>query len=127
MRHLIIFIGIIFAAVLTVVSCKKEATAMAAAEHYYKCLMDSDYNTWIDGTIHSEALTPEIRQERIDMMRQYLHAEQQHRKGLQAAKALRDTIVEDNAFVFMELQFGDSTSEEILVPMVRVGEIWKMK
>ena len=112
---------------LCLLSCSHDNSAMTAAEKYYQCLIDTDYNAWIDGTLHSETFTPEIRQERIDMLRQYLQDEELARNGIKSAKALRDTVVEENAYVFLDLAYGDSTHEEVLLPMVKVGEVWKMK
>lgn len=110
-----------------VTACKKDMTAMTSAEYYYNCLIDEDYEAWIDGMLHSETYTDDIRQERIDMLREYLNTENELRGGLKQVKALRDTACDNNAFVFLELSYGDSTCEEILVPMILDGETWKMK
>ncbi|MCF0194872.1 MAG: hypothetical protein HUK00_06825 [Bacteroidaceae bacterium] len=123
MKHTLYIYILLLALCLT--SCG--TTPSEAVEHYYQCLMDSDFNAWIDGTLHGEAYTGEVRQERIDLLRQYLQMEHELRGGICSAKAVRDTTVEDNSYVFMELAYGDSTKEEILVPVVRQNDTWKMK
>lgn len=119
----------IFAPLLLLSACKNDPRmkAMTAAEYYYNCLLDSQLGEWVDGRIYADSLTADIREERIALAREIREIMKSDRGGITAIKATHDTIVANCAFVFIQTEYADTTSEEIMVPMVLDGEVWKMK
>ena len=72
-------------------------------------------------------MTESYRSQMVDLVAQYTAREKERRGGLVSVRALGDTVSGDVASVFLEVLFGDSTREEIALPMVRCGEEWKMQ
>ncbi len=99
----------------------------AAAVMYYDYLVKGQYDSYIDGIAYRDSMTEEYRNQMVDLAAQYAAREKELRGGLVAVRALSDTIMNDVALVFLEVQFGDSTREEISLPMVLCGEEWKMQ
>ena len=99
-----------------------------AAEEYYACLVDGDVDGYLKGIRDYEAMSEEYRSQLRDMFAQYLHQEQTLRGGLAAARALRDTLIDSTlAQVFLEVEFGDSTREQVSLPLVLTEKGWRMK
>ena len=101
--------------------------ARRAAMSYYECLIDGRYEEYVNGIAYSDSMTEEYRSQMVDLVAQYAAREREARGGLVAAKALDDTVSGDVGSVFVEVLFGDSTREEVSLPMVRCGEVWKMQ
>ena len=120
----------VLALVLTLmVSCKREASApQAAAERYYGYLAKGDVDAYMRGMADYDQLPEEYRSQLRDMFLQYLDHERQERNGILSAKALRDTLVTPSeSHVFLEVQFGDSTCEQVSLPLVLTDKGWRMK
>jgi hypothetical protein len=60
----------------------------------------------------------------VDLMEQFLHEEKELRGGILSAKAERDTIVDTISMVYLNVHFGDSTREEIILPVVYTRGRW---
>lgn len=119
---------LLYAALLFAACSTAPSEPAIVAEAAYEALIAGQWEQYLSLTSTGDSLPRDIRQERIDMLREYMSIEQTLRGGMTAAKALRDTLVDDdNAFVFMELQWADSTKEEIMLPMVRVGDVWRIR
>lgn len=119
---LILLCGLAFA-------CGKEKSSEVsrAAEHYYHCLIDGKYEDYVQGIAYSDSMTDAYRSQMIDLVSQYAARERELRGGLTSVKVLRDTVSGDVGNVFLEVMFGDSTREEISVPMIKCGTEWKMQ
>ena len=60
----------------------------------------------------------------VDLMEQFLQEEKELRGGILGAKAERDTMVDTVSMVYLNVQFGDSTCEEIVLPVVYTRGRW---
>lgn len=101
---------------------------MQVAEESYRALIEERWEDYLECTAAADSLPAAIRKERIDMLQEYMAMEHEMRGGLLKASAIRDTLVgDDHAFVFLKLQWADSTCEEVMVPMIRVGDGWKIR
>lgn len=98
-----------------------------AAVACYTCLINGEYDKYIDGIAYRDSMTEEYRSQMVDLAAQYVAREKELRGGLVSVRALSDTIMDEVALVFLEVQFGDSTREEVTMPMVLCGEEWKMQ
>lgn len=106
-----------------------EQAAALAAEGYYKHLMKGECEQFVEGKAGSEALPALYREQLLTACRQFL-AQQKDRHGdlteVRVNSARKDTLT-DYTSVFLQLCFADSTSEEIVVPMVEHEGRWRMK
>ena len=116
-------------ALVLMVSCKKEPdTPQAAAERYYGYLAEGNVDDYLRGLADYDDLPEEYRSQLRDLFLQYLDHEQHEREGIRSARALRDTLVTPSeAHVFLEVLFGDSTYEQVSLPLVLTDEGWRMK
>ncbi len=125
--------GILFilTGILLFASCWKDNAQLSpreAAESYYASLISGDVDAYMQGMADYDSLPDDYRSQLRDMFLQYLDGERRQRGGIVSATALRDTIIDSLlAHVFIELLFGDSTHEEVGLPLVRTPDGWRMK
>lgn len=122
---------LLFLFLLFIFACKQKddhAAVREAAENYYGCLIDGDVDRYMRGLADYDSLPESYRRELRDMFLQYLDREQQLRRGILSAEAVRDTLVDSlHAHVFLNIQFGDSTCEQVSLPLVRTAKGWRMR
>lgn len=117
---------------LSVAACTKHAGltdagsagARYAAEHFYDMLGRGQAREYVDNMQEAGVMDSSKRAQFVDMMEQFLYEERQASGGILSAKATRDTIVDSVALVFMDVQYADSTCEEIMLPLVYTGGRW---
>lgn len=124
---------LIFAAIV-IVACgnkRQELThegARAAAEHFYSLLINGDSEAYVDGLAGMVSCDSLTRAELIDVVEQFVKRELDAHNGITSATAVRDTIYGDSlAQVFMNIAYGDSTTEHTMIPLVYTGGEWKMR
>lgn len=98
-----------------------------AALMYYTHLVEGRYDEYVNGIAYSDSMPEAYRSQMVDLIAQYAAREKALRGGLVAVRLLGDTVSGDVANVFLEVAFGDSTHEEIAVPMVKCGSVWKLQ
>ena len=131
MRTSFLYLCLVF--VLLFVACKKQEAdnfddVRQAAEHYYGYLINGDAERYVEAIHNYPAMDEEYRAQLRDMIRQYIDDEQRTRGGIIAAHAVREIVVDSlQTHVFLDVLFGDSTCEQVSLPMVRTDEGWKMK
>lgn len=118
---------------LMMVACggdKGEDTAASrAAETYYKCLLDSNYNGFVDGLYFSDSIPEGYRNQLVANVKMFLAEQGRAHVGLDSVYALRQQrdSMSTTAEVFLLLTYKDSVQEEIVVPMILVDDVWKMR
>jgi hypothetical protein len=114
-------------------SCSKktpEDAAGKAAEEYYNYLIEGKYDQYVAAMDNSEGVPEGYRQQLITMAKQFVAQQKEERGGLKSAKRVNsviDSATHTKADAFLEVCYGDSTSEEVVVPMVLKDGKWKMK
>ena len=107
----------------------REELASLAAKGYYQHLVDGDYEQFLAGRELTDSLPDDYRSQLIDGYKQYLAQQQTARKGIREVRVSR--AYTDSAAhytnVLLMLCFGDSTTEEVVVPMVERQGRWMMK
>lgn len=104
------------------------AGARRAAEYFYSLLAEGNGQAYVDNMQEAAEMDSSKYGQFVDLMEQYLYEEKQLRGGILGAKATRETMQDDSiAWVFMDVQFGDSTSEEIFVPLVYTRGRWWLR
>ena len=108
----------------------KEELAGLAAKGYYDHLIHGEYEQFYEG-MDQRALSeePAYRSQMLDNLRQFMARQEQEHRGVlevRVSNATTDTV-QQFTNVFLVLCFGDSTNEEIVVPMVERNGTWRMK
>ncbi len=107
-----------------------EEMASLAAKGYYEHLIHGEYEQFLQGKVglnkHSEE---EYWNQLRDNCHQFVHQQEQAHHGIHEVRVVNaktDTL-QKYTNVFMMLCFGDSTNEEIVVPMVERDGRWYMR
>ena len=126
MRKLICLVVLVIVAACS--SPTKEELASLAAKGYYQHLIDGDYDHFLEGREFADSLPADYRSQLIDGYSQFL-AQQQARGGIREvriSRAFTDSTQQYTSVLLM-LCYGDSTTEEVVVPMVERAGRWMMK
>lgn len=121
------------AAIAMVASCSDgdgdsltHKSVRSAAEGYYSLLAEGRYAEFVSGRADASSLPASYHSELTDMVAQYVA--EQTGGGLVCAVATADSIWPDStALVFLDLQFADSTREQVCLPMVLRDKRWLMR
>lgn len=90
-------------------------------------LIDSCYSDFV-AAIRHDSLPEDLLQEETDMIAQFAYIQQRRHNGIKSAKASRDSLYGDSlANVFVSINFGDNTSEEVLLPLIFTNGRWMMQ
>lgn len=134
-RRLTHFFPMLFvAATMAVVGCstdkvKPEEVAGRAAKIYYDYLLAGDYASYVDGFYRPDSIPQGYREQLIDNAKMFMAQQKEEKKGLvevmfQRAKLGRDSL---SAQAFLIFCYGDSSKEEVVVPMLCVDGNWVMR
>ena len=106
----------------------REELASLAAKGYYQHLIEGDYDHFVEGRLMADSLPDDYRAQLMESYKQFI-AQQQVRKGIQEvriSRAFTDSTLQYTSVLLM-LCYGDSTTEEVVVPMVEREGRWMMK
>lgn len=108
----------------------REELASLAAKGYYEHLIHGEYEQFYEGMDQRELSKEEsYRSQMLDNLRQFMARQEQEHRGVlevRVSNATTDTV-QQLTNVFLVLCFGDSTNEEVVVPMVERHGAWRMK
>ena len=119
-------------ATLWLSACSKpnaEAESAKAAKAYYDALRQGDYAAFVDATHRPDTIPESYRAQLITNAVTFAKIQQAEHRGIDSvsiARAETDSLGA-NADVFLLLHYGDSTVEQVVVPMIKVEDEWKMK
>ena len=111
-------------------SATKEELASLAAKGYYEHLIHGEYEQFYEGMDQREFTSEaDYRSQMLDNLRQFMARQEKEHRGILEVRVSNVTTdtVQQFTNVFLVLCFGDSTSEEIVVPMVERNGGWRMK
>jgi len=115
---------------LLLLSCSGESSAeeraSEAAVGYYQRLIQGDYEGFLTGLSDRE-LTDSLDPSMETVLRQFMAEQQEEHRGILDVRIASAHREKDHMDVFLVLCFGDSTNEEVLVPMVERQGNWLMK
>jgi len=106
-----------------------EELASIAAKGYYDHLLRGEYDHFLEGKIGIEELPLDYREQLLTSYRQFMSKQKIEHHGIGEviiSRASTDSL-ENYTNVFLMLCYGDSTNEEIVVPMVEKEGRWRMK
>ena len=98
--------------------------ARSAAEYFYELLANGQSQAYVDNMQESASMDTAKYSQFVDLMEQFLHEEKELRGGILSARAERDTMVDTVSMVYLNVHFGDSTREEIMLPVVYTRGRW---
>lgn len=100
--------------------------ARQAAEGFYAKLVAGDYKGFVQGYAGAEHLPQDYRSQIEDAAAQFLARNEM--QGLTSVRSISDSLLPDStAYVMLQLNFSDSTSEQIELPLILTGDGWRMK
>ena len=103
--------------------------AAQAAKVYYKNLLKGDYAAFVDGHYRPDSIPRSYREQLIANAKMFIGQQQTERRGIKEIRIVRakaDTALHV-ANVFMMFAYGDSTNEEVLIPMVEHKGVWYLR
>ena len=117
------------------VACSSEApiknddAAAQAAKCYYDSLNNGGYEYFTDMYHRQERIPDSYREQLVANTKMYLDNIRKEHKGISEVRVLncKNDSLNPTAEVYLLLCFGDSTKEEIVVPMVKDKDKWMMR
>lgn len=127
------WIAFIMVVAAMVISCGKEVDQTeiigTVAKQYYQYLLEGKYEEFVDGHYQPDSIPGVYREQLVANAKMFVGQQKEAHHGM-----MRFDVVKVNADtarhvanVFLSVAYGDSTSEEIVVPMVCVKGNWMMK
>lgn len=122
----------VFLPLLLLMACSRpDASEVAArvAKQYYDQLVEGRYADFVDAHYQPDSIPASYREQLVANARMFMGQQQAEHRGIKEvriAHAMADTA-SHQASVFLVLCYGDSTSEEVLVPMVERRGTWLLR
>jgi hypothetical protein len=130
MRRLVYLVLLVFLVQWAACSSPtKEELASLAAKGYYQHLIEGDFDHFLEGRVMADSLPDDYRSQLIDGYSQFLAQQVKARGGInevRISRAYTDSTQQYTSVLLM-LCYVDSTSEEVVVPMVERDGRWMMK
>ena len=106
-----------------------EKMVATAAKQYYDCLLDGRYDEFVAGIDGTDSISGGYREQLRDNAKLFLAQQNEMHKNISSFTISDAEIDADNhtANAFLVVNYGDSTSEQIVVPMVERDGVWKMR
>ncbi len=127
--------GFLLMAILLLCGCSRqgqspEEQAGKAAKEYYDRLLAGDIDAFLNGKADIDSVPADYRSQMYAACEQYKKELDETHGGVAAitvSNARKDSTQQMMMQAFLLLNFRDSTKEEIIVPMVQRGEVWKLR
>jgi len=106
-----------------------EEQASLAAKGYYEHLIEGDWDAYMEGVNGADGAAADYMEQLRASAKQYVQRLKQLHQGVQSIEvaSIRTDSTVQCTQVFLVLNFGDATHEEICVPMVENNGRWRMK
>ena len=131
-QRLVILGCLVFFMILTGAcsSPTREELASLSAKGYYDHLIHGEYEQFLEGKDLLETSDDaDYRSQLLDNYRQFMEVQQSAHGGIRDVRIVRAKTdsLQSYTSVFLTLCFGDSTNEEIVVPMIEKEGRWRMR
>lgn len=119
--------------VMMIVACTSSPdegeVAARAAKEYYGYLLQGNIASFVDGHYRPDSIPDTYREQLITNTKMYVNQQNEEHRGIKDIRIVdaKTDMQKHAANVFLVLSFGDSTSEEIVVPMVESGGVWYLR
>lgn len=125
----LLFVVLVFLALCACSSPTPEEMASLAAKGYYEHLLKGEYEQFLEGKAGSDSLPEAYRAQLIAGYKQFVAQQNSLHNGIhdiRVVNARRDTLLNCTT-VFLVFCFGDSTNEQVAVPMINRDGSWRMR
>jgi sulfite reductase beta subunit-like hemoprotein len=125
----LLFVVLVFLALCACSSPTPEEMASLAAKGYYEHLLKGEYEQFLEGKAGSDSLPEAYRAQLIAGYKQFVAQQNSLHNGIhdiRVVNARRDTLL-NYTNVFLMFCFGDSTNEQVSVPMIEHNGSWRMR
>ena len=127
----LLFIALTLLVLCACSSSTPEEQAARAAQNYYECLIDDRPEEFLQGKADADSLPAAYRSQLLMAINQYCADMRDKHNGLREVLVSENVARRDSSlhltYAFLLLCYGDSTQEEITVPMVERDGQWLMK
>lgn len=131
-----IMLPFLFASALLLAACgsKKEEVdqgelAGRAAKLYYEQLLKGQYEAFLGGENRSEKLPDSYRNQLLTNLRQFIEQQKKEHEGIDSVSLASSVFSEKDstASAFLLFHYGDKTTEQVVVPMIKKHGVWMMR
>ena len=107
----------------------QEQLVATTAQLYYQYLLDGKYDDFVEGMDHHLSPSPAYKEQLRANAKMFLRQQEKAHKGIASILVSRAEVDEQNhaANAYLVFCYGDSTSEEVVVPMVERDKLWLMR
>lgn len=118
-----------------VLSCSHDKTvdeaqlAAIAAKGYYDELLMGHYDVFVAGRYQPEDIPVSYREQLVANAKMFIGQQKEEHRGMKSVEinnANLDSLTRI-VNVFLLINYGDKTSEQIVVPMIKHKNVWYMK
>ncbi len=126
-KLLYLFVAMVIVACTS--SLDEGEVAARAAKEYYGYLLQGNIASFVDGHYRPDSIPDTYREQLITNTKMYVNQQNEEHRGIKDIRIVdtKTDMQKHAANVFLVLSFGDSTSEEIVVPMVESGGVWYLR
>ena len=126
---------LVLAAVLAtsfLVCCDKplaaEKVVANTAKLYYEYLLEGKYDEFVAGIDRRLSPSDSYNAQMRDNAKMFVHRQKELHKGIEAISAVNAEVDKKahSANAFLVIQYSDSTSEQVVVPMLARDGVWLM-
>ncbi|MBR7029748.1 MAG: hypothetical protein IKI06_00740 [Prevotella sp.] len=106
-----------------------EEMASLAAKGYYEHLISGEYEYFLAGKAGADSFPKSYREQLVIGYKQFMAQQEKMHHGIHEIRivsAKADTLLQCMN-VFLVFCYGDSTNEQVAVPMVEYHGAWRMK
>lgn len=128
-KFVLITVG--FMVSLVVASCGNDQGNLPTevVENSYNQLLQGNYDAFLANRAYMDSIPESFKQQLIANYKMFMHQQQEQHQGIVSFKATR--VEEDSTLaltnVYVMVNYADSTSEEIVVPVIQQNGIWKLR
>lgn len=126
-KLLYLFVAMVIVACTS--SLDEGEVAARAAKEYYGYLLQGNVASFVDGHYRPDSIPDSYREQLITNTKMYVNQQNEEHRSIKDIRIVdtKTDMQKHAANVFLVLSFGDSTSEEIVVPMVESGGVWYLR
>ena len=103
--------------------------AAKAAKHYYEQLLKGDYEAFLDNENRTNNLPDNYRKQLLLNLKQFVAQQDSVHHGIDSITlgASHFSAKDNTASVFLLFYYGDKTTEQVVVPMVKERGKWILR